>query len=530
MKKEYSTVRVIILLAILGICFAVCCLINFGAAPSFYDSDMYCDYLYAMEAWEHKSIFPEGWVFGNQLNVVSTPVLAAVIYGLSGNMNFSMGAASTIMAVIMILCYDWMMHAVLKSKESRLLGIVFLVISVLYGGTAVSGRDGWSLLFTMCSYYAGYSITAFLGFGCYLRGLTGTFRKQTAVLLITCIASFGTGMQSIRQTTIMVAPILAVEFLRMLFANKAWKENKQPLWIALLISVSNLAGLVYVRMLDINQNQIFGTIALTAFTDLVREIEECILYLLIFVGSDYPETMIVIFGYGIIGAGALLLMLKNWKQERHTGKIALMLLLGFSVLIVVAIDIFTTIYGRPRYFFMIYPLLGFLVAYAYEYLKKPIRMGLMVLILVFFGSTAVREFPEVLISVMERRTEESYDISEYLLENGYTTVYALWEHGDDVAIASNGTIRVAYWHTQEESFTGMPYLFDRDIYQASPDSSVYFFKDQESADLGIALAESMGVSLELLRHFPESDTYIYKASSNLMRMNPALSSLFDGRK
>ena len=120
-----SIVKTTILYAMLAICFGMIILINFSAVPSFFDADMYCDYQYAMEVWKSKSIFPEGWVFGNQLNVVSTPVLAGLIYGLSGNMNFSMGLASTIMTVLVLICYDWMVKTVL-------IQIILLVYLVVY--------------------------------------------------------------------------------------------------------------------------------------------------------------------------------------------------------------------------------------------------------------------------------------------------------------------------------------------------------------------------------------------------------------
>lgn len=517
MNKENRTIQAILLMVILVICFGMICLINFSGVPSFYDADMYCDYQYAMEVWEEKSIFPDGWVFGNQLNAVSTPVLAALIYGLTGNMNFSMGAASTIMAALLIYCYDWMLKAVLQDLESRRMAIVLLLTSVLYGGTAASGRDGWTLLFTMCSYYAGYSITAFLAFGCYLRGLSGSFRQRGAVLVLTCILSFGTGIQSIRQTAIMVAPILAVEFLRMLVFHKKWKEHRAPLWIALCIAISNIGGLCYIRLLPIRQNQIFGAITLTPLTDLIQAVKDCLLYILILIGSENPGNSIVLWGSCILCAVGILLILWNLKREMSTGVVAVVLLMGLSFLIIMVIDIFTTIVTWPRYYFMIYPLMGFLLAYGYARMGDRFRLGLMAILLAFFGVSAIHEFPEVCLSAAHRNEEVSYEISDYLLENGYTTIYALWEQADDVAIASNGEIRVGYWHEPETTFQKMPYLCNVDIYNASPDQCVYFFQGRQYADIGIAKAESVGVSLQLIRQYPESDIYLYTAPINLMQ-------------
>lgn len=136
--------RTVLLAILLAAYFCVIAFLNFSAAPSFYDADMYCDYRYAMETWKHKSIFPDGWVFGNQLNVVSTPVLAALLYGLSGNPNMAMAGASVIMAVFVAIAYDWMIKPVLEELESRLLAVILLVTVSLYCGKAVHGNQGWT--------------------------------------------------------------------------------------------------------------------------------------------------------------------------------------------------------------------------------------------------------------------------------------------------------------------------------------------------------------------------------------------------
>lgn len=512
-------VRTTILCTMLVISFWLIILINFSAVPSFYDADMYCDYQYAIEVWKDKSIFPEGWVFGNQLNVVSTPVLAALIYGLSGNINFSMGLASTIMTVLVLACFDWMVKPVLNTAESRLLAIALFLTITLYGGSAVDGRDGWTLFFTMCSYYAGYSITAFIAFGCYLRSLSGNFRKQTVVLfIIGCIFSFGTGIQSIRQTAIMVCPILAVEFLRLIVSHKTWKNNTKPLWIAAGIALSNFLGLVYIRIRGVNQNQIFGTIGLTLLEDMKNAARESILNLQILLDSDFSESNADLLIYRILCIGSLLLMLRNWKQKKDTAPVVLGLLISASVLCIVATDIFTTIICRPRYYFMLFPLVCYLAAYGYEHVPRQMKWGLIAMTVVFFCTAAVHELPEVCHDVKNRKEEDSYAISEYLLDNGYTTIYAHWEHGNRVAIASNGKLRVGFWYTQERTFEPITYLCNLDVFHEDPQRCVYFFGGQERADIGIQKAEAVGVALEYLAYYPDSNTYIYRAPDNLMQM------------
>lgn len=511
-----STVRVTVLCCMLAVYFCVICFLNFSSVPSFYDGDMYCDYRYAMEAWTHKSIFPEGWVFGNQLNAVSTPVLAALIYGLSQNMNFSMAAACVIMAVLVMVCYDWMIRDVLKDMESRLVAGVLLVTASLYCGRAVHGNQGWTLLFTMCSYYAGYSITAFLAFGCYLRGISGNLKKQWSAAAVACILSFGTGIQSIRQTAIMVAPILAAEFLRLVGSFRSWKQNRNPLWIAAGITASNFLGLLYVRMQEINQNQIFGKIEFTSIMELKKEIGDCLYMIKDLLGADHPEALLILAVLCIISLSSIACIAINAKQEKNVGALVLTFLLGASVAVIVAIDIFTSMFIRPRYYFMLYPLFGFLIAYVYHKVRKS-KNGLLIFTVVFFCLSCVGELTGVCRSAVNRAEEESYAISEYLLDNGYTTIYAVWSKGNDIAVASNNRISVGFWH-KENTFEKVTYLCNLDVYLAEPTECVYLFAGEDALESGKQVAESLDVSLEMIRYFPKSDTYICEASENLMQM------------
>ena len=513
----YRNARILVFIAILIIYFSVISFINFSAVPSFYDADMYCDYRYAMGAWEHKSIFPDGWVFGNQLNAVSTPVLAALLYGVTGNLNLSMAAACVIMGVLLVFSYDWMIKAALKETESRLVAIVLFITVTLYCGRAVHGNQGWTLFFTMCSYYAGYGMTAFLAFGAYLRAFSLSFRKNALVMVAACVLSFGTGIQSIRQTAIMVGPLLAVEFLRFLASPKQWKENMSPLVVATAITISNLLGLCYVRMREISQNQIFGKIEFTSLTELGQATIGCFSLIKDLLGADHPEAVFILAGIAVVCVGSLILILKKFKGEKNPGALILSLLVCASVVVIVVIDIFTTMHVRPRYYFMLYPLMAFLIAYVYDNQKLRIRWSLFALVVCFFCTAFVREIPKICTIALMQEEDACYEISDYLLENGYTTVYAEWNHGHDVAIASNGKINVGYWYAETGPYEKITHLCSLDIYNTDPNRCAYLFVGEVNAQIGITVAESAGIPLKFLYHETETDTYLYTASSNLMQ-------------
>jgi len=288
--------------------------------------------------------------------------------------------------------------------------------------------------------------------------------------------------------------------------------------IALGITISNVLGLFYVRMREINQNQIFGKIEITSLHELKQAILDCLFMIKDLLGADHPEALFIVVGLGAICAVALVLLLKNVWKKNDIGVLMLTLLIGLSVAVIIAIDILTTMYVRPRYYFMLYPLIGFLVGYVYDKRSSSIKWGLFTLVIVFFGFACIGELRSVCTSAVNHKEEESYEISAYLLENGYTTVYAQWNYGQNVAIASNAQIDTGYWYAESGPFVKITHLCSLDVYDTDPDRCVYLFTGEENAELGVAVAESVGVPLNLLRHYPQSDTYLYTASENLMQI------------
>ena len=100
--------------------------INFFGFEQFATCDVYADTLYAMEAWKSKSIFPEGWVFGNQFYVASTPVLCALLYGITGKINLSMILATTMMTALLILTLTWMLRPITTRLQRVAAVAIFL--------------------------------------------------------------------------------------------------------------------------------------------------------------------------------------------------------------------------------------------------------------------------------------------------------------------------------------------------------------------------------------------------------------------
>lgn len=508
----------VMLIIILGIYVAAICLINFFAPPSFYDSDMYTDIRYSMEAWNHKSVFPEGWVFGNQLYVASSPVLAAVLYGMTGSPHIAMGLASTVMALLVLMSFHWMLLPMITSRPARMVGSVLFMGTMLLFNDAWHDTGGWQLMFTMCSYYACYAINVFLAYGCYLRSERLKFRDAAMVLLVLiCVLSFCTGIQSLRQTAVMTLPLLGTECLRILCCMiRKQTADKKPLIVAGCVSAANVAGVVTARCMQLEQLEIFGEMGLSPLSEYLPNLRSGVLQVLSLV-IDYDAAGYAMLSGILLFCGIAFLRIliqavrgENWKC------LALLVLLVLSVAVILAVDVMLTMLVRPIYYFMLFPLLAFLGSCFYSGSGKWGRRVLLIFLAVLFLMSFMQELMPAAFRILQKEEEPAYEVSEYLQENGYTTLYGAWNQGADVVIASGWTLSAGFWEYQEDPFFYYKYLCNPEIFRADSEKCVYLFYGQEDAQLAVAKARTKEIEMTLLKHFPDSDIYLYTASENIM--------------
>ena len=494
----------LVLWAILGVCLFGIFRINLAGDPVLYQTDMYTDIMYAVRVWETKNIFPDGWVFGNQLYVLATPVLAAVFYGLTNDMMLGMGIASSVMTVLALLSFAWM----LRGGRRALLGCVLLVSLSFLVGDPVYSMKGWQLFFTMCSYYSCYLIAAFLAFGCYVRSRDGKLRG----VLLACVLSFAMGVQSLRQTAVMICPLLAVEGISAL-----WRlVQKEKLWTASLLTVcaltaANLMGLVVSKLLIVEQVEIFGGIALKPFADMVGSIVPAVQTAL---SMPVPgQYTLLLWGVAAVGVPLWCLVLALTLKAKDTEGAVWLLLFTVSPLVILAINLFTTMAVRDIYYFMLLPMAAVAAVLLYEHGGRIFRA------LVLLGTVGLFALNCVtgLLTVPENKNSERYtDIAASLVERGITTVYSPWNCGEQIALASNGEITAGFWDQPSEPFKSMRYLCDPGVFDGAAEECAYVFLDAHHADLAVAEAANRGAELVLLTEYADSGWYIGVCNVNLM--------------
>ena len=526
-EKIFSVILTVLLLAFIGLVFYV----NLSCNPEYYDGDIYNDINYAKEAWKAKSIFPKDWIFGNQTYVVATPVLAALFYGIIGNGFTAMAIASCIMTVLIILTYDWMTRTLFSYNE-RMAGFLFLIGVLLLKAHVATSQQGIQAFFTMASYYACYLINAFIVYGCYIRLRKGEFSgRHIAMSVIGIALSFGTGMQSLRQTAVMALPLVACEILMIIIysiRDKKFAISSSTLFSA-IVFVSNIAGLIAMKFIDINQNSIYGT---TAFVKSLKEFLEKgffnVEYVVLTFGLDSLELrvrLVVSTVFLLIILIGFILCVKDFFKNKciDQGRFVLVMLLTLGCVSVFAAGVLTDVVNRALYYFMIYPLLA--VCVSYIIVKYPVKRKAFFSIIAVFAAGMIAFRTVGAVGEIKNGKDESstaHQIANYMLDNGYDTIYSVFglsgimDGAENIIVASGDKIHLVQYKRVDRSKPMKPveYLCVKDGYkQWDNKKSLYLLREWELPKVR-ELAVKYGVEMTKQAQFGEG-LYLYSMSENL---------------
>lgn len=476
-EKLTASLVLIVLLAYF-ICFGI---INFKGFARYSMSDMYEDTLVARLMWEQKTLFPRNYVFGNQYYVIATPVLSALFYGLTGSQNTSMALATTVMSLLIVLSFFWMLTGEVRNRLS-LAGALLALVSCVYAPHAVT-EDIGQLFFVMCSYYACYTITLFLVLGDYLRALKSEKLRPGAMALSLALC-FATGMQSLRQTCIMVLPILAFELLRAV--RNRMKEghffpegNRCPLWRALGYAAANLGGCLLIKCLNVPHETIYSGVSIFDGASIRGKFWENWIALRSVCGFEmasggfgliYP--LLFVFFTGIV-LYAIMIMLRR-HGEKPDNKTCCWLLLLIGIAAVVAASLVSSVKTRNIYLFLYYPLIAVSFCINAEKAGGRGRSLLSLALCVLAAFNLYFSYGEEVKGSLSNEPTPAQQVCELAISEGCEYVYGCHSHAaPDIAVWSDGKLIAGTWQ-DEIIFKVTPYINIQNIYSLEDYSKALF--------------------------------------------------------
>lgn len=518
----------VIFLSLILIIFFVCiCIMNIGFLGKYLTSDMYGDLWVAKLMWEQKTLFPENWVFGNQLYILATPNLAALFYGLTHDMLLSMGMASTIMVILFGYAYYWMLKTTVSFRKI-LVGMVVLCASFC---TVHAGKNQFAQLYLVgCTYYLCYVITLLFNLGVFIRLYTGEGKVKNGMYAVSLLLSFAMGIQSIRQTLLMVLPFLVIQLSMIIVCLiRKQKINCKLLIFVILTSACNFGGVSLSKQINVSRDAIIGSMGIS-LSDMKAKILCIPIHAKSLIGLDDIIFSIrnsgsnIVFSTLAAFAGLVLLLLVGLsvislvrKKKLADPMTVLICILFVSCLGVMASFFVLNISRLAKYYFIYFVLVSLLVSELYEKSNNTgIIKGLIIAqAILVLGVAYIRPIVEMSVS-----TSVYEDIAQYMEANEYSIVYSEWDDAGNVAGASNCKIVAGRWDAanifQIKAHTNVMGIYT----EADNEKALYLLTDKTLKEAEQYFTDSSVQSaFECVATFSDelgNQKYLYKSEKQLM--------------
>lgn len=482
--------------ALLALFLGAFLIVNVRGFVRFCDADMQADVQVASLMREQGTLFPDNWIFGNQFYVAATPVLCALLMRVVPSPNLAMGLSTTIMGALVLLSALYLLRP-FAGKTARLFALVTLAAGIACENIAVS-RMG-QLFFLMASYYACYVVTAFLVYGVWLRlRFTPSRGRAWAMAPVALALSFAMGMQSLRQTQVMVLPLLLVEAI--CFARDAARRRPKrlgPAAFALLAAAANMLGLLAIRALSPEQRTLYDSFPTDFTVPLTQRVGSFL--------SAFGDAAGLTSGGALsplpVLLPALLLLLLTLldlalQALRPRGERAIFAAQGLCLLGVLGVlpaTFLSSFVMRSTYLFMYYPLAALclcdLAIRAAGRARIALSGALCLIALVNFTTGVL---PCVRASFSTEKTD-AMRIADWMAENDYDVLYGYWWDVGRVLAAADGRVQGSGWIARPLQV--QPYITLTDVYgEDLCDWAIYMLREEDREEV-FAIAEEMGAVL-----------------------------------
>lgn len=499
--------------------FALFSYLDFGCFARISTSDMYEDTLVARLMWEQKTLFPKNYLFGNQFYVVATPVLSALFYGLTGSMNRAMAWATACMSLALLWSMEWMLRPCIKRLSLRLIVLLVFMASV-FGPFTVFREDGQQLFFTMCSFYACYLICFFVVLGDFGRARDSENLRLPA-LLLSLFLCFCTGMQSPRQTCVLILPLLCCEGLcalcRVLKHEKPWpKGSRMRLWRVLAYTAANLLGLLFIRLLPVRHFSIYGGASVfsgASLADKLRDVQNAVVTV---TGYDYTREgeyrlffTLMFLSLTLLVLGAVWLLLRHRRSPSPDDAGLFWMVAALGCLAVIAASFVTSVQLRPIYLFLWYTLPALSLALISQRLKTKLLNALVGFLCVLCAANLYFSYRDDIRLAADPEPTPAQQVCDWALDNGYELVYGNQSiTAPYIAVCSDGKLIAGCWE-DENIFHIMPYINIKDVYHLSDaERAIFVFPE---SDIPVMREKTEEAGIEMTYHGQYGLYYVYTA-------------------
>ena len=348
--QKAETILFLLYALLIGAFLAGILWINFHPGQ-WYNYDIYADAMVAKYMVQSRSLFPEGWIFGNQLYTVATPVAAAIFYAVLKDTVLSMSLGACLMTVLTLGSFLWCVGPFM-GKRGRPVALLCLVGGTIFGTNASSDPLGLQVFYTMASYYSCYIIGIFLTLGVFLRIYGGKKLPMWIPVVALCL-NFLLSMQSLREMLVLNIPLVSLGLLCVVGRREKNSPTLRAFFFGVGALISGVMGFLFMKVLVVYLPISQTTILASKQGSLLADIKHNLKVLGQYVGLQAPGN-----DYGrmrLFGAAVCITMVLYGTVallRKHRGEpLTLMLLYGWLSLGAVFCAGVLVIGTRPIYYF-----------------------------------------------------------------------------------------------------------------------------------------------------------------------------------
>ena len=530
--KKYG----IILYGILGILFVAYLFFIFCVNIQHFNykmnSDIGAEAVLGRLIWDSGEIIPASWISSTETRMIATPQMAALFYGMTGDMNLSLGLACCVMTIGILLAV-WTFMKAAGCGKSSCLGMCLLSLSLAGNMTILE------LLYLFASYYGVHVIGFFFTMNCYQMLLQcgdqvfykqsrhgnqndvtdGTTRIKMKVaykLSVSLILSFLLGMQGTRGILITYGPLFGIEIIRQIYClmkrkNTVVSDLKQKslgkysekyswkgsilsfLWAFVLLMVSYLGTkMPFATGQELSRNIRNG------FSKLVKIVLPDTWKAIGFTEGHFVQNICLGILVLCVLWKVLRLLIKMAKRQNLQNMEWCFLVTAASPIVAAVMVAFTTVESSERYYFMWIFAMAFAVMLEWEQTGRKFRsIPLMVSLIVVIGNVNLVYAP--VWKAQEPTPSDALEVVRYLEDYGYEEAYSTFESANMMTALSNGKVNV-YALNSFDSMDMCQWLTSKDWYPedgvADQSGTVYVVPDARVEELD--RLEEKGIDYEVL--------------------------------
>lgn len=477
-KNKSGTVKLNYILIAIIVC--VILYLNICQIVVNMDTDYIAELNYGRNVCEHKSIFPKGWVYANELMFFSPALLFSMFYALTGQYIISYSVALCVSLFFILAAFVYFISGFIKSENNILLSVIFLL------SFCGNGRSFAVLTYLYYGYYAWYLIVILFTVG-YLERLYVYKKRNIWITFVIVTASFLLGIVGIRMAFFLYLPVLIHAILHVL-KHRFQKEliKWQYINVCFLLSVCYTIGFFTNKVLlsDLElASDIIGNLYITDIISVPQKVwTEIVSALSIVIGN---VSLCPVFSLetadmavkGLLVIVSLGIIMKERETLFHS------FVPGYFVnyfLIILIINSFTS-YGQGRaFYYFLMPV--FFISIFINYLEKNNETrksiyltGLIYLIFVnnfllyYNGDIKGKPYDHDLVKLVE-----------WIEDNQYKKITApFWTAGRIEAYA-DGRIIASYLESELTSnINAMIYLNHKENYRMDDKDNIVILTDKE---------------------------------------------------